>query len=102
MRERLVQVPMSDVTISSITQGELLHGVAKKPDAKHLPLVAKEFLLRVDILPWDPKAAEAYAQIRSICENERTPLGAMDMMIAAHSIAVDAVPGYKRSAVLSG
>lgn len=49
------------------------------------------FLLRVEILPWDSDAADAYAQLRTACENEGKPLGAMDMLIAAHSVAVGTV-----------
>jgi len=74
-----------------ITEAELLRGVAKKPEAKHLPVIVKEFLLRVEILPWDSDAADAYAQLRTACENEGKPLGSMDMLIAAHSVAVGAV-----------
>ena len=91
IRERLRKVPMANVCVSAITEAELLRGVAKKPDAKHLPIAVKEFLLRVEILPWDSDAADAYAQLRTACENEGKPLGNMDMLIAAHSVAVGAV-----------
>ena len=91
VRDHLRNVPMATVCISAITEAELLRGVAGKPEAKRLPLAVKEFLLRVDILPWDSDAANAYAQLRTACENEGKPLGTMDMLIAAHSVAVDAV-----------
>ncbi len=91
IRERLRNVPMAKVYVSAITEAELLRGVAKKPEAKHLPVAVKEFLLRVEILPWDSDAADAYAQLRTACENEGKPLGNMDMLIAAHSVAVGAV-----------
>ena len=91
VREHLRKVPMSSVYISSITQAELLRGVARKPEAKHLPLAVKEFLIRVDIMPWDSDAAEAYARLRTSCESEGTPRGTLDMLIAAHSVAVGAV-----------
>ena len=91
VREHLLEVPMASVCISSITQAELPRGVAKKPEAKHLPLAVKEFLIRVEIMPWDSDAAEAYAQLRTSCESEGTPLGTMDMLIAAHSVAVGAI-----------
>jgi len=91
IRERLRKVPMSNVCVSTITEAELLRGVAKKPDAKRLPIAVKEFLLRVEILPWDSDAADAYAQLRTACENEGKPLGNMDMLIAAHCVAVGAV-----------
>jgi len=91
IREHLCNVPMANVCISAITEAELLRGVAKKPEAKRLPIVVKEFLLRVEILPWDSDAANTYAQLRTVCENEGKPLGTMDMLIAAHSVAVGAV-----------
>jgi len=91
IRERLRKIPMANICVSAITEAELLRGVAKKPGAKQLPIVVKEFLLRVEILPWDSDAADAYAQLRTACENEGKPLGNMDMLIAAHSVAVGAV-----------
>jgi tRNA(fMet)-specific endonuclease VapC len=91
VREHLRSVPMTAVCISSITEAELLHGVAKKPEAKRLPLAVKEFLLRVEILPWNSDTASAYAQLQTACEKEGKSLGIMDMLIAAHSVAVGAI-----------
>lgn len=91
VRKHLRNVPMATVCISAITEAELLRGVAKKPEAKRLPIAVKEFLLRVEILPWDSDAAGAYAKLRTACEKEGKPLGTMDMLIAAHSVAVGAV-----------
>ncbi len=90
VKKHLKSVPMEAVCVSAITEAELLRGVAKKPEAKHLPLAVNEFLLRVDVLPWDSETAKTYAQLRTICEKEGKPLGTMDMLIAAHSVAVDA------------
>lgn len=84
-RKRLENVPMASVCISSVTQAELLRGVARKPEAKQLPLIVNEFLLRVEILPWDSRAAEAWAILRTRFEKEGKALGAMDMLIAAHA-----------------
>ena len=91
IREHLRNVPMANVFISAITEAELLRGVAKKPESKRLSIAVKEFLLRVEILDWDSDAADAYAQLRTACENEGKSLGTMDMLIAAHSVAVSAV-----------
>ena len=90
-KKHLLKVPMETVCISSITQAELLRGVARKPEAKRLPIAVKEFLIRVEIMPWDSDAAETYARLRTSCESEGVPLGTMDMLIAAHSVAVGAV-----------
>ena len=89
IRERLRNVPMASVCISAITEAELLRGVARKPEAKHLPIAVKEFLLRVETLSWDSDAANSYAQLRTACEKEGKSLGTMDILIASHSVAVN-------------
>jgi tRNA(fMet)-specific endonuclease VapC len=79
------------ICISAITQAELLLGAEQKPDATRLREVVNEFLLRVEILPWDSDAAETYAKLRAECLCNGTPLGSMDMLIAAHSMAAGTV-----------
>ena len=39
VKEHLLNVPMASICISAITEAELLHGVVRKPEAKHLPLI---------------------------------------------------------------
>jgi len=51
--QRVVSVPMTALCISAITQGELLFGLARRPDAKQLHGAVREFLKRLDVLPWD-------------------------------------------------
>ncbi len=77
--------------MSAITQAELLRGVAKKPEATQLSVAVNEFLIRVDILPWGSEAVTAYAQLRTNCKREELSVGAMDMLIAAHAVASDAI-----------
>ena len=91
IREHLLHVPMVNVCISTITEAELRHGVKKKPDAKRLAIAVNEFLLTIEIIQWDSRAAKAYAELRTLCENEGKPLGNMDMLIASHSKAEDTV-----------
>lgn len=91
VRERLASVPMSGVAISSITQAELLYGLAKCGRPEGLARRIHEFLVRVDVLPWDEKAASVYGDLRAACEIDGSSLGTLDMMIASHAVAVDAV-----------
>ncbi len=88
--ERLRQVNIFSVCISAITEAELLTGLAKKPEATQLHKIVHEFLIRVDVLPWDSQTAKIYADFRSTCEKSGKSLGNMDMLIASHSIAVGA------------
>lgn len=87
---RVVTVPMTSLCISSITAGELLFGLAKRPAAKQLHAVVKGFLLRVDVLPWNGATAERYATIRAGMERQRKSLGPLDLLIAAHASDVGA------------
>jgi tRNA(fMet)-specific endonuclease VapC len=91
VREKLVKVPMADVGISVVTEAELRSGVTRKPEAARLKLAVDEFLLRVDILPWDSDAAQQYAILRSALEDAGVPMGNMDMMIAAQALAAAVV-----------
>jgi tRNA(fMet)-specific endonuclease VapC len=91
VQRHLLSVPIEQVCISVITEAELLFGMARKPDAKDLHITAHEFLLRVDILPWDSKAALQYGKLRAALEERGKVLGNMDMMIAAHALAMDSV-----------
>lgn len=87
VRENLLKHANEVIYISSISQAELLFGLAKKNHPKNLELAVNEFLLRVEILPWESEAAEWYAKLRYQAEADGTPLGAMDMLIAAHAVA---------------
>ncbi len=91
VRQRLVKVPMAQVAISAVTEAELRFGVVRRPEATRLETAVEEFLLRVDSLPWDSAAARNYAQVRAALEREGKPMGNLDMMIAAHALAVQAV-----------
>lgn len=51
VRRRLVAVPMARVFISTVTEGELRFGVARRAGAAKLAHVVEEFLVRVTILP---------------------------------------------------
>ena len=88
---RVVNVPMASLCVSSITQGELLFGLAKRPDAKRLHTAVREFLLRVDVLPWDSAIAECYGAVRADMERQGKILGPLDLLIATHALGVGAI-----------
>ncbi len=58
VREHLRRVPMAQVCVSSITEAELLFGLALKPQATKLAELVNQFLLGVSVLPWDSAAAK--------------------------------------------
>jgi tRNA(fMet)-specific endonuclease VapC len=91
VRRRIVQVPMAQLAISAVTEGELRYGAARRPEAARLHTIVDEFLLRMTILPWDSQAAQYYGQIRAALEREGQPMGNLDTMIGAHALALGAV-----------
>jgi tRNA(fMet)-specific endonuclease VapC len=91
VRRRIEKVPMAELAISAVTEGELLYGVARRPEATRLQAVVNEFLLRVAIQPWDSTAARHYGTLRATLESQGRPIGNLDMMIGAHALALGAV-----------
>lgn len=88
---RIESVPMASLRISAITEGELLFGLAKRPQAKRLHLAVREFLRRVDVLPWDSVVAAHYGTVRADMERQGQILGPLDLLIATHAQCVGAV-----------
>lgn len=91
VREHLVKVPMAQVAVSVVTEAELRFGVARRPEATRLNVAVDEFLLRIESLPWDSEAARQYAHVRAALERDGKPMGNLDMMIASHALAAQAV-----------
>ncbi|HVI10155.1 MAG TPA: type II toxin-antitoxin system VapC family toxin [Candidatus Binatia bacterium] len=88
VRERLLKTPTPEIGISVITEAELRFGVERQGAPSHLRLAVEEFLVRVEILPWDSGAARRYAELRSALEGSGSPMSHFDLMIAAHALAV--------------
>jgi tRNA(fMet)-specific endonuclease VapC len=91
VRERLLKVPMAEVGISVVTEAELRFGVARIPEAVRLKTAVEEFLLRVEVLPWESDAARHYARVRATLERAGKLKSNLDMMIAAQALAAQAV-----------
>ena len=88
---RVVAVPITALCISAITQGELLFGLAKRPDATALHGAVREFLRRVDVLPWDATASEVYGPTRAATQREGRVLAPIDLLIGSHALSIDAI-----------
>jgi tRNA(fMet)-specific endonuclease VapC len=88
---RLVTIPMADLLISAVTEGETLFGLARRNYPAMLSRRVRQFLLRVDILSWGSDSAHVYADLRASCEALGVGLAPLDMMIAAHAVASESV-----------
>uniref|UniRef100_Q3AQN5 Ribonuclease VapC n=1 Tax=Chlorobium chlorochromatii (strain CaD3) TaxID=340177 RepID=Q3AQN5_CHLCH len=91
VRERLIALPMEAIMVSSVTKGELMYGLAKRDYPKVLTQKVNEFLLRIQVLAWDQDVAVVYGKFRSACETIGVTLSPLDLMIAAHAHASNAI-----------
>lgn len=80
---------VGEIGISSITLAELEYGVAKSQYVEQNKIALKEFILPLEIAPFDNKAAEIYGDIRSCLEKTGKPIGSMDTLIGAHAMSLD-------------
>jgi tRNA(fMet)-specific endonuclease VapC len=103
--ERLQKMRPAEITISVVTEAEILFGLAKNLTTRHAP-AARIFLGTISSLPWTSATAASYANLRATLEAAGTPLSALDTMIAAqalesgrvlvsHDRAFRQVPGLK-------
>ena len=91
VRERIVALPISSLCISAVTNGEMIFGLMKRPEAVRLRHSVRQFSQRVDVLPWDEQVSERYGEIRAILTRAGISLAPLDLMIFAHAAAVKAV-----------
>lgn len=89
--ERLKRESRSRVAISVITEGELVFGIARRPDGRRLNSLVHDFLERVEVLPWDSAAAHQYGHLRAYLENKGLPIGNLDLLLASYALAHDMV-----------
>jgi tRNA(fMet)-specific endonuclease VapC len=79
---------VGQIGVSSITVSELWYGVANSERRKVNERALKQFMLPLTISEYDDRAAEAYGKIRTALEKEGQPIGAMDLLIAAHAVSM--------------
>ncbi|MGA7874839.1 MAG: type II toxin-antitoxin system VapC family toxin [Desulfoferrobacter sp.] len=83
-RVKLSSVPVGEIAISSIVSAELWYGVAFSVKRKQNEAALQDFLKYVEVLYWPKEAAPIYGKIRAELRRKGTPIGAMDLLIAAH------------------
>jgi tRNA(fMet)-specific endonuclease VapC len=79
------EVGSDGLSISTVVLAELYYGAARHPKAITIRREIDHFAALLTVIPWDEAAADHYGVIRSVLERQGTPIGAMDMMIAAHA-----------------
>jgi tRNA(fMet)-specific endonuclease VapC len=88
--EKIAEVGETNVLTSVIVACELRYGAAKR-GSRRLTRQVEAVLGALTIRALESDVERAYAAIRVALEKKGTPIGAHDMLIAAHARAIGAV-----------
>ena len=83
--QRFMEHRPEDMCISAITMAELEFGICKSSKPAQNRLALMMFLSEIQVVPFDGKAAQDYGLIRAELTARGTPIGANDLLIAAHA-----------------
>lgn len=89
--EKFNEIERNSLCVSVVTFAELQYGVERSARKRRNQAVLNDFVSLVEVLAWDPDAARKYGKIRSELDARGTPIGNMDLLIAAHAMSRDCV-----------
>jgi tRNA(fMet)-specific endonuclease VapC len=88
--KRLAVVGEATVCTSIVVACELRFG-AKKKGSSRLEERVDEVLASLEVLPMDKESDRHYAEIRTYLSRKGRPIGSNDLLIAAHTLALDLI-----------
>lgn len=88
--QRTAMLAAGDLGTSVIVAAELRFGYRNR-GSQRLEMLVEKVLADFEIAPWASPADMRYADIRTTLQRQGQLIGQMDMLIAAHALALDAV-----------
>lgn len=85
---RMLRIDPGNVCISAITLSELEYGASKSAFPNQNKLALAEFLAPIAIAAYDDQASAEYGELRAKLEKAGTPIGSLDVLIAAHALSL--------------
>ena len=79
-----------EIGVSALTVAELEFGAAKSQARARNEEALARFLSPLEVVPFGEGAARHYGVMRAALERKGTPIGAVDMLIAAQALSVGA------------
>ncbi|HEY3327473.1 MAG TPA: type II toxin-antitoxin system VapC family toxin [Novimethylophilus sp.] len=86
--QKFNEYQVGDIGVSSVTLAELRYGVAKSQHQAKNQAALDEFMLPLEVAPFDESATAAYGAVRALLEKQGTPIGPLDTMIGAHALSL--------------
>jgi len=87
LREKFLTVSEDDIAVCTIVKAEMFYGSAKSQTPEVSLRKQQVFLDRFACLNFDNAAAAVYGPMRARLEQQGTPIGSYDMLIAAIAVA---------------
>ena len=87
IREQLSTKKPQEIKISTVVMAELLFGAENSGRVRENLKKVRDFLSPFELLAFDPKAAEIYANQRALLQKSGKPIASNDLMIAAITLA---------------
>lgn len=88
--EHFAGLSTGEVGIAALTLAELEYGVANSHQRARNEETLARFLSPLEIVPFGEDAARHYGNLRVLLEKKGTPIGAVDLLIAAQALSVGA------------
>ena len=89
--KRLRGKSVGQVGVSAVTVAELHYGAAKSTRPEPARSALSEFLLPLEVAPFDEAACARYGLVRAKLEAAGKPIGPLDTLIAAHALSLGVV-----------
>ena len=89
--KRLRGKSVGQVGVSAVTVAELQYGAAKSTRPELARSALSEFLLALEVAPFDEAACARYGMVRAKLEAAGKPIGPLDTLIAAHALSLGVV-----------
>lgn len=83
IQTRIRSTPAHDIVVPAVVRAELFYGAAKSSTPQASLAKQQTFLKPYVSLPFDDAAAASYGSIRAQLEKQGTPIGPVDLLIAA-------------------
>ena len=86
----IARVGESEVCTSIVVAAELRYG-AQRRNSRRLTRNVEAILDKIEVLPFEEPADQAYALLRTDLERRGVVIGPNDMLIAAHALSLDCI-----------
>lgn len=89
--EKFQGIALGEIAISTVTVAEMMYGVRKSQYKEKNKAALQAFLAPLEMVAFDFAAAQQYGVVRAYLEKIGKPIGAYDLMIAAHALSLGVV-----------